>query len=118
MRDLNSFSEIHLHRRPVDGRKWINGLAAIIESEMKQNPFGDGLFAFTNRRRDVVKIVYWNKSGFALWMTRLEEERFRWPLKHEGDTINITSQQLTWLLEGYDITRMKPHAKLAYSAVS
>lgn len=118
MRDLKTFGAIYLHRCPVDGRKGINGLAAIIESDMKQSPFGIGLFVFTNRRRDVVKIVYWNKSGFALWMTRLEKERFRWPLKHDGDTINITSQQLEWLLEGYDIARMKPHASLAYSAVS
>ena len=118
MRSVNDFSEIYLHRRPVDGRKWINGLSAIIESEMQQKPFGGGLFAFTNRRRNVVKIVYWNKSGFALWTTRLEEEKFRWPIKHESDVVAITPQQLTWLLEGYDITRMKPHATLAYSAVS
>lgn len=118
MKDITKFSEIYLHRAPVDGRKWLNGLAAIIESEMGQSPFSGAIFAFTNRRRDVVKIVYWNKSGFALWMMRLEEEKFRWPVKHEGATIAVTPQQLEWLLQGYDITRMKPHATLAYSAVS
>jgi len=53
-----------------------------------------------------------------LWVHRLEEEKFRWPSKMDGDVIELTPQQLEWLIEGYDIMRMKPHAKLAYSAVS
>lgn len=118
MKSIREFREILLHRLPVDGRKQINGLAAIVQGAMGRNPFDGALFVFTTRRRDVAKILYWNKAGFAMWMMRLETEKFRWPTKMEGDVVTLTPRQLEWLLEGYDIMRMKPHATLAYSAVS
>lgn len=118
MKSIHQFGSIFLHRAPVDGRKQINGLAAIVQCGMGHSPFSGSLFVFTTRRRDFVKLLYWNRSGFALWTHRLEKEKFRWPLKMEGDVITLSSQQLEWLIEGYDITRMKPHATLAFSAVS
>jgi transposase len=118
MKSIHDFLTIFLHRTPIDGRKQINGLASIVESEMGHSPFDGSLFAFTTRRRDYVKLLYWNKSGFALWMHRLEKEKFRWPLKMEDETISLSAQQLSWLLDGYDITRMKPHSTLSYQAVS
>ena len=118
MKSIHEFINVQLHKAPVDGRKQINGLAAIVQGAMSQNPFGDSLFVFTTKRRDVVKLLYWNKSGFALWMHRLEEEKFRWPSKIDGDVITLSSRELEWLLQGYDIRRMKPHATLAYSSVS
>lgn len=118
MRSVRDFGEIHLHKAPVDGRKQINGLAQIVQGAMGKSPFGGALYVFTTRRRDYVKLLYWNKSGFALWVYRLEEEKFRWPAKMDGDVIELSTQQLEGLLHGYDITPMKPHATLAYSAVS
>lgn len=118
MKSIHDFKDVFLHKAPVDGRKMVNGLAAIIESGMKMNVFTEGtLFVFTNKRRDGLKIVYWNRTGFALWVTRLEKERFRWPLKFDGDVVTLTSRELEWLLDGYDITRMKPHETLQYSSV-
>lgn len=118
MKSLHDFGAVFLHKAPVDGRKQINGLAAIVESAMEHSPFSGSLFAFTTRRRDFIKLLYWDKTGFALWVKRLEEERFRWPLKMDGDVVTLTTEQLAWLLGGIDIMRMKPHAVLAYSAVS
>jgi transposase len=118
MKSIHEFNCTYLHKAPVDGRKMINGLAAIVQSEMGTSPFGGGLFAFTSRRRDMIKLLYWDKSGFALWMKRLEKEKFRWPFKMDGDVVTLSSQQLAWLLDGIDITRMKPHATLGYLAVS
>lgn len=118
MKSIHDFENILLHKAPVDGRKMINGLAALCESQLGLNPFSGGIFVFINKRRDVIKLIYWDRSGFALWMKRLEEEKYRWPLKVEGDTVTLTSEQLYWLLDGIDITRMKPHATLAYTAVS
>lgn len=118
MKSMHDFGAIFLHKVPVDGRKQINGLAAIVESEMGHSPFGGALFVFTTRRRDFVKLLYWDKTGFALWIKRLEEERFRWPLKMDGEVLTLTTEQLSWLLDGIDIARMRPHATLAYSAVS
>lgn len=118
MKSIRDFGSILMHKAPVDGRKQINGLAAIVEGAMGRSPFDGALFVFTTKQRDVVRLLYWNKSGFALWMHRLEEEKFRWPKKMDGDVVSLSPQQLEWLIEGYDIVRMKPHATLAYSAVS
>jgi transposase len=118
MKSPHSFGQIFLHKAPVDGRKQINGLAQIVQGAMDKSPFDGALFAFTTRRRDYVKLLYWNRSGFALWVMRLEEEKFRWPSKMEGDVVTLSASQLELLLEGYDILRMKPHQALAYSAVS
>lgn len=116
MRSIHDFQDIYLHKASVDGRRQINGLASIVEASMGQRPFSGALFVFTSRRRDTVKLLYWNRSGFALWMHRLEKEKFRWPSKMDGDTISLSSQELSWLLDGYDISRMKPHATLKYSS--
>lgn len=118
MKGIQDFPEIFLHRTTVDGRKRIRGLAAIVEGVMGRSPFAGGLFAFTSRRRDMIRLLYWDRTGFALWEKRLEKERFRWPLKMEGDTISLSPQQLTWLLDGLDITRMTPHSTLKYTSIS
>lgn len=71
---------IYLHRTPVDMRKAINGLVAIVEGEMALDPFSSALFVFCNRNRTLVKMVGWEGNGFMLWMKRLEKSRFKWPL--------------------------------------
>jgi len=118
MKSLRKFSHVYLHRAPVDGRKMINGLAAIVEGEMGKSAMDGSLFVFTGRRRDTVRLLYWDRSGFALWTKKLEEERFRWPLKMAADTIELTTEQLSFLLDGYDIARMKPHQTLSYASAS
>lgn len=118
MKNIREFADAYLHRVPVDGRKMINGLAAIVEAEMGRSPMNGGLYVFTSRRRDTIRLLYWDRTGFALWIKKLETERFRWPLKMVDDTITLTSQQLAFLLDGYDIMRMRPHETLSYASVS
>jgi len=118
MKSLRKFTTIYLHRTAVDGRKMINGLAAIVEGEMGKSPMDGSLFVFTSRRRHTIRLLYWDKTGFALWTKKLEADRFRWPSKMEGETIALSPQQLRFLLDGYDIARMKPHATLAYASAS
>nr|WP_248298791.1 IS66 family insertion sequence element accessory protein TnpB [Vibrio parahaemolyticus] len=73
-----SAPEIYLYRESVDFRKSINGLAAIIENDTDL-PLGSGaLFLFTNKQRDKVKVLYWDKTGFALWYKRLEKAKYKW----------------------------------------
>jgi transposase len=88
-----------------------------VEQALGHDLFSEMLFVFCNRRRNRVKILYWERSGFCLWQKRLEKARFHWPRKASGDVVTLTSQQLNWLLDGYDIARMKPHAKLNYTSV-
>jgi len=70
---------VYLYRDPVDMRKSIDGLAAIVECEIEQSPFESSLFVFCNRQRDKVKLLYWERNGFVLWYKRLEKQRFKWP---------------------------------------
>jgi len=114
MRPADNLSVL-LRREPIDFRKGINSLARLVEAELGQDPFSARLFVFISRRRDRIKILYWERSGFCLWQKRLEEERFHWP-RHLGamPTWTLTGQQLNWLLDGYDLARMQPHRSLTY----
>ena len=62
-------AEIYLCTPPIDFRKGIKSLAVMVEAELELNPFSEQLFLFTNRRRDRVKLLYWERTGFRLWMT-------------------------------------------------
>lgn len=119
MRPANDLSAVYLCVQPVDFRKGMMSLAALVERELGLDPFESRLFVFTNRHRNRVRILYWERNGFCLWQKRLEKERFHW-LRREDDkaVASISGQQLNWLLDGYDIARMKPHKELKYSIVS
>jgi transposase len=70
-------ADIYLYMDIVDFRKSINGLIVVVEQDMKLNPFRDALFVFCNKKRDKVKILYWDKTGFALWYKRHGATRSR-----------------------------------------
>ena len=108
---------VYLHREPVDFRKSINGLAVIVEAQMALSPFSGALFVFCNRKRDKLKLLYWDKSGFALWYKRLEKARFKWPRKLDEAVLTVSEAQLHWLLAGVDITRLEPHQAVFYDSV-
>ena len=78
-RPADNMPRIYLYRDPVDFRKASAGLAAIVERELGHNPFDGGLYAFTNRRRNKIKCLYWEDNGFVLYYKALAEEKFRWP---------------------------------------
>ena len=118
MRMFIDLPAVYLHRDPIDFRVGIDGLAARVEQEMALSPLTGALFIFTNRKRDRVKILYWDQTGFALWLKRLEAARFAWPRKVSEAVLTLSEDQLQWLLAGYDITLMKPHPSLVYQRVS
>lgn len=95
-------NQIYLHRDIVDFRKSINGLSLIVEQELDLDVYSSALFLFCNRGRDKLKILYWDRTGFALWYKRLEKQKFKWP-KDTSSVMNLSQQQLTWLLSGFDI---------------
>ena len=117
MRMFAEVSAVYLHREPVDFRQSINGLSAIVEGAMSLAPFSGAVVVFCNRRRDKLKILYWDRSGFALWYKRLEDARFHWPRQWPEAVIELREEQLQWLLAGYDIARMRPHESVHYSQV-
>ena len=108
--------QVLLCREPVDFRKAINGLSILVEQELGLDLFSPRIFAFTNRKKDRVKLLYWDRTGFALWLKRLEKARFPWP--EEGEAIvSFTGRELNWLLDGIDFFRLEPHESLSYDSV-
>ena len=114
---LIDFENTGIYIRPgdTDLRKQINGLSIIVQEGMGKDPFSKALFLFCNRRRKLLKIIYWDRNGFCLWQKRLEKDKFPWPKdKEEAKSISFTQFKL--LLDGIDF--FKAHKKLSYSKVS
>jgi transposase len=107
---------VYLHRQPVDFRKAINGLSLIVQDELELDPFSEALFVFLNRARNRVKLLYWERNGFCLWQKRLEKNRFARPSLGDSDTLTLTTQELNWLLDGFDIWRTPPHQQLFFDS--
>lgn len=100
---------------PTDMRKQINGLSVIVQEEMQQNPLSGHLYLFCSRNRRRLKIIYWDRNGFCLWLKRLEEDKFPWPMNDE-ECRELTSDQLEMLLGG--INFFTAHKTLNYSTAS
>lgn len=106
---------IYLAVGSTDMRKAINGLSILVEQAMDLNPFSGDLFVFCNRKRTIIKILYWDHNGFCLWYKRLEKHRFKWPNSRQ-EVICLEAKQLTWLLAGLDFT--SAHQRLSYSVLA
>jgi len=117
MKAISEFKGVFIHRGPVDMRKGINGLSEVVALAKMGDLMGPYLFVFAGRRKDLLKILYFDRSGFALWQKRLEKARFLWPRKLPEDVVHITAAQLSWLLDGYDIWKMKPFEELHFERV-
>ncbi len=109
--------KVYVHREAVDFRKSINGLAALVEQALGLDPFAAALYVFANQRRNRVKILGWETNGFWLLMKRLEVDRFVWP-RADQVVIELTIEQLHWLLEGIDLEAMRAHRMLRYRRAS
>lgn len=118
LRPDRGVERVYLHRASIDMRKQIDGLAALVEGVLKENPFSGSLFVFINRRRDKLKMLVWDSSGFIVWYKRLEREKFAWPVRANETVVTLTGEQLHFLLEGYDPFRMRPHQTLNFICAS
>ena len=85
----------------TDMRKQIDGLAALVRNGLGCDPLDGSLYLFCGMRGRRLKVLHWDRNGFCLWMKRLEQDRFPWP-ELAGEARNITSEQLTMLLDGID----------------
>jgi len=108
---------VYLYRRPTDMRKSFNGLVALTESAMQQDPLSGSLFVFVNRRRDRVKILYWGETGFCIWYQQLQQGTYQLPDPESLDgeeTLEVTRAQLSLILDGIDLSsaRQRPRFQL------
>ena len=112
-----ALSKIKIFVRPgyTDMRKSINGLSGIVQNAMFHDPLSNHLYLFANRKRNIIKALYWDRNGFCIWQKRLEQDRFPWP-KDDTCSLEITSMQFDWLLRGIDF--FSEHQNIKYSLVS
>jgi transposase len=103
MKSISFFESFYIHKNPIDLRKNINGLCVIVQENMKLDLRSSSLFVFCNKRRNLIKILYFDKSGFALWIKKLEESKFPWPKNMDEEIIFIEQKDLELLLEGINI---------------
>ena len=105
---LNRFSinKVHLALGPTDMRKSIDGLALIVKESFKLDPFSSNLFVFCNRKKDKIKILYWDHNGFWLYYKRLEKGVFKWP-NNNSDVMDVSQRELNWLLDGLILSETK-----------
>ena len=98
---LPSGTRIWLAAGLTDMRRGFDGLAALAQSALEQEPFSGHVFVFRGRRGDIIKLLWWDGQGLCLFAKRLEKGRFIWPQADSG-SVSLTPAQLSMLLEGID----------------
>ena len=115
---LPSQIRVFLYRLPTDMRKSFNGLVALTESALKQDPLSGSLFVFVNRRRDRIKILYWGQTGFCIWYQQLQRGTYQLPSEEslqEQETIEVTRSQLSLILDGIDLSSARQRRRFQLS---
>ena len=106
---------VYLSLTACDMRKSFDGLHRLVREHLELDPFAGHLFVFASRRRDRVKILYWDRDGFAIWSKRLEEGTYAVPFGDgEASGREITAQELGAILSGIDLqqaTRRKRYRR-------
>lgn len=96
--------KIYFAMEPADMRKGVNGLGTLVQQGFEADLFSGHLFVFLSRRRDRVKILWWDRGGFVLYYKRLERGRFRRPQPDASGNLVLSPAELQSLLEGIDLS--------------
>ncbi|MEM6468062.1 MAG: IS66 family insertion sequence element accessory protein TnpB [Planctomycetota bacterium] len=111
MLSVSADTKIFIAAGPTDMRKGFDGLCGLVTSVLEKDPLSGQLFLFVNRRRDKLKVLYWDGDGLAIWYRRLEQGTYQMPKVAPGQTsVQIRSDELSMLLRGIDynnVTRRK-----------
>jgi hypothetical protein len=101
MLSLGAQQRYFLYAGAADMRKGFDGLSGLVQSAMQGDAVSGDVFIFVNRRRDRMKLLVWDRSGFVLWYKRLESGTFELPKPHAGEqSVGISWQKLVLILEG------------------
>ncbi len=116
---LSAQTKVYLAKDPTDMRRSFRGLITLTEAVLRQEPLSGHLFVFLNRRRDLMKILYWDGSGFCIWYKRLERGTFQRPLvaiENQRDGAELTATQLALMLQGIDLTSARQRLRYCHAA--
>jgi len=96
---------IYVAVKPVDFRKGHDGLAALVQSHLKKDPFGGAVYVFRAKRADRLKMIYWDGMGLVMAYKRLEQHVFKWPAITDG-VLRLDAAQFEALFAGLDWRRV------------
>ncbi len=123
MLSLPASVRVFVYTEPADMRRGFDGLAAMVEQALNQDPFSGHLFVFFNRRRDRTKILFWDRDGFALFYKRLEKGVFEIlrpqrsiSSEEQLPRVQVTYQELAMLLDGVDLSTVRRRPRYARPA--
>jgi transposase len=112
---LPSAVRIFLCTRPTDMRKGFDGLTGLVQECFAQDPLTGHLFLFVNRRRDRIKILYFDRDGLAIWYKRLEAGSFEIPATAADDGIELQPAQLAMILAGIDLKSARQRKRFQHA---
>ncbi len=96
--------KVYLCKQTTDMRRSFDGLAMMVQCVIKQNPLSGHIFVFRNKRGNMMKLLYWDNDGYAIWYKRLEKGTFFWPSDiQEG--VAIDSRDFAMILEGVMLSK-------------
>ena len=108
---------IWLYTQPTDMRKSFNGLMALTTQALKEDPFNGDLFVFINRRKTHIKILYFDGSGYCIWLKRLEQGQFNFR-SSAGAKSALDWTQLRLLLAGIEIKKYRQYKRFSRPATA
>ena len=104
--------KLFVYMDATDMRKGFNGLSALVINEMSQDPLTGNFYIFRNKKKDKLKLLYWDRSGYAIWYKQLQEGKFHFPLVSDS-SIEIDISDLSLILEGIDLSSAKQQKRFA-----
>ena len=107
MLTISHIAHIYLCTRDTDMRNGADGLSGLVQSFMGQDPLTGNLFVFRNRRGNKLKLLYWDRTGYAIWAKHLQQGTFRLPVTGADNGVEIDAATLTMILEGIDLRTVK-----------
>jgi transposase len=114
---LSAAVRVYFATKPADMRKSFDGLAALASGSLALDPLSGHLFVFVNKRRDRIKILYWDRDGMAVWAKRLERGTFRIPAAASG-RVEMTTAELAALLAGIDLNTARRRVRYSQPSSS
>lgn len=103
---------IRLATGATDMRKQFDGLAGVASEVMREDPLSGHVFVFCNRRRDRIKLLFWDRSGYWLLAKRLEQGTFAWPQRTDAPSLETTVRELMCVLEGIDLSTARTRRRM------
>ena len=107
MISLHPGLKVLLASRPIDFRKGVHGLVALVAEALRADPYCGDIFVFRSKRADRLRLIAWDGSGMVMVAKWLEEGRFTWPAIRDGAVI-LSAAQFSMLVDGLDWTKVVP----------